>query len=102
MCYAEWGDEINDTIVSLLLTIVSLGLAFGIYKNSRICAIAMVVLVSYLFFRLIYVVRYGGFDRRWDVFEDSLDLYICVGYALLYFTFEGIRGTFAYHKLKNK
>ena len=54
-----------------------------------------------MFMLIICVVAYL-FDFTSEISEDIFGVYIgigCVSFALLYFTFEGIRGTFTYHEL---
>ena len=102
--YATEG-TIDTIIVGLIITVVSFGLSIGIYKkNSRVCAIALFIWIIFWFTLLMSLAREynrGAFND-WDVLDDSLGLLICVSFALLYFTFEGIRGTFTYSKLIKK
>jgi len=80
----------NSAIEFLLssLTDVALiyGLTFGIYKNSRTCAV------------LIFVYTFAKIVLSFNA-ERITGLPI-ISLVFLYFYFQGIRGTFAYHKLK--
>ena len=78
-------------IVVLIITIISFGLTFGIYKKNKICTISMFVCV--IFFVAIEVLIQS------QHLED-LRLFMAVSCGMLYYIFEGIRGTFTYHKLK--
>lgn len=67
-----------------------LGLAFGIYKKSRICA---VLFLAYFVWPGIVLIRLGH--------ADLVDLLTVA--ALFYFGLQGVIGTFAYHRhLKQK
>jgi hypothetical protein len=77
--------------LAFLITAVLFGLPFGVYKRSRFCAIAL--FMSMLCSLLLYIFVSMLLENM------SLGMYIGVGFALAYFTFEGIRGTFTYHKL---
>lgn len=88
-----WGFTISN-LGDVLLVFT---LAFGIYMRNRVCAILMLVyfLVAKVFIWM-----------RLDLITD-LPKGVWVGYLLFtmlfcYFFFEGIRGTFAYHRLERE
>jgi hypothetical protein len=60
------------------------GLAFGIYKKSRTCAVAM--LVYFIISRVLVISETGKLGS------------IVIALAFLYFFVQGVIGTFAYHK----
>jgi serine/threonine-protein kinase len=73
-------------MLSLVDTFIIFSLAYGIYKKSRLCAVLM-----FEYFLLS------------KLFNMSISSHINVGAVLvgsvfLYFLFQGITGTFAYHK----
>jgi serine/threonine-protein kinase len=75
-------------ILSLLDVIFIFSMAYGIYRKSRICAVLM-----FEYFLLS------------KIFNISISTHInsgviMVGSIFLYFMFQGINGTFAYHKCK--
>jgi len=71
---------------SLLDVALVFGLTYGIYRKSRICAI---VLFSYFILSKIYtMVEMGQLGS------------LAISALFLYFLFQGIRGTWAYHKLQ--
>ncbi len=63
------------------------GLTFGIYKKSRICAVLM-----FVYFAISKLIQFssGQFGGAF------------VAVLFLYFYFQGMRGTFTYHKLKQE
>jgi serine/threonine-protein kinase len=63
------------------------GLAFGIYKKSRTCAIMLFAYftISQIFLRI----------------ETGQTSGLFVSIIFIYFFWQGVSGTFAYHKLKN-
>lgn len=61
-----------------------LGLTYGIYKNSRTCAVIM--LIYFLFSKIYMAVTL----KQAPSF---------LAYIFIYFFFQGVRGTFAYHRL---
>jgi hypothetical protein len=75
LSYGAW--ELID--VALLL-----GLTYGIYRNSRVCAVLM--LVYFLAAKLI-MLRNGGQSGG-----------LVLGIVFLYYYARGVMGTFAYHK----
>ncbi len=77
---------------AFLIGVVLFGLPFGVYKRSRFCAIAL--FMSILCSLMLHILVSTTFAIT------SLEkMYIGVGCVLACFTFEGIRGTFTYHKL---
>ncbi len=66
--------------------VLAFGLSFGIYKKSRICAVIMFgyYIASRIFF--------------WEVLKgDPLGLILSI--TFIYFFWQGVQGTFAYHKI---
>jgi asparagine N-glycosylation enzyme membrane subunit Stt3 len=61
------------------------GLTFGIYKKSR--AAAVIMLIYYTISQILFRLEQGTMSG------------IFLTLVFLYFYFQGIRGTFAYHKL---
>ncbi|TRV47309.1 MAG: hypothetical protein EWV53_01420 [Microcystis panniformis Mp_MB_F_20051200_S9] len=61
-------------------------LSFGIYKKSRICAVIM--LGYYIASRIFF----------WEVLKGN-PLVLIVSIAFIYFLWQGVQGTFAYHKI---
>jgi serine/threonine-protein kinase len=64
-----------------------LGLALGIYKKSRTCAVLM--LVYFVISKIILMVEAGKPNG------------IILGLVFIYYYWQGVVGTFAYHKIKN-
>lgn len=77
--FSAW--ELLDVALVLLL-------AFGIYKKSRACAVAM--LAYFVLSKILMMVESGK--------PSGLPLAI----VFIYFFWQGVSGTFAYHKLKNR
>lgn len=71
---------------NLLDVALIFGLAFGIYKKSRVCAVLM--LVYYLASKIFEMVET----------EKATGLVVALFFS--YFFWQGVRGTFAHHKLK--
>ncbi len=67
------------------------GLSFGVYKRSRACAI--VIVVYYLFAKIILIITWSSEDVT------NLIIFTSLAIAFLYFYSQGVRGTFVYHKL---
>lgn len=75
--------------LSFIDSIIIFGMAYGIYKKCRLCAVLMFeyFLLSKLFIMSISLqINLGS---------------IIIGTIFLYFLFQGVRGTFAYHKYSN-
>jgi serine/threonine-protein kinase len=73
------------TVLNLLDVLLMAGLSFGIYKKSRICAVAL--FAYFVASKVIMWVSMGNVA--------GLPLALVFGY----FFYQGIRGTFAYQKL---
>ncbi|MFM7910222.1 MAG: hypothetical protein ACKPA9_35320 [Microcystis sp.] len=75
--------NIPDLFIDVVLTF---GLSFGIYKKSRICAVIMFgyYIASRIFF--------------WEILKGN-PLGLIVSIAFIYFFWQGVQGTFAYHKI---
>lgn len=80
----SWVDYSN-ILGNLVLPIVILGLAFGIYKKSRVCSVVM----------FVFFVGDGIFTLWSDA--DILRLVIAIPFAYMFY--QGILGTFAYRKM---
>ncbi|HEY0505269.1 MAG TPA: hypothetical protein VGD42_17440 [Lysobacter sp.] len=74
------------TAWELLDVALVFGLAFGIYKKSRICAVLM---LGYFVMAKIFIMIEAGAPRG---------LLLAIVFA--YFFFQGAAGTFEYHKLR--
>jgi hypothetical protein len=66
--------------------VLAFGLSFGIYKKSRICAVIM--LGYYIASRIFF----------WETLKGN-PLGLIVSIAFIYFFWQGVQGTFAYHKI---
>jgi serine/threonine-protein kinase len=64
------------------------GLAFGIYRKSRACA---VVMLSYFIISKIILMVESGKPSG-----------VVLSIIFIYYFWQGVSGTFAYHKLKNR
>ncbi len=71
----------------LIDVVLVAGLAFGIYRKSRACAVVM--FVYFLISRILTAVETGHVRR------------LLVGAVFLYFYWQGVVGTFAYHRHVN-
>jgi serine/threonine-protein kinase len=71
---------------NLIDVVLIFGLSFGIFMKSRVCAVAM--FAYFVVSKIIQIA--GGFFNPAGIF-----VAIAFGYAY----FEGIRGTFAYHRV---
>ncbi len=70
---------------SLIDVVTVLGLSFGLYKKSRICAV------------LLFVYFVGSKIILWATMGNVRGVTMAILFG--YFFFQGIRGTFAYHSL---
>jgi hypothetical protein len=77
----------NFTAWVLIDVVLIFGLAYGIYRKNRVCAVIM--FIYFIISKIYMLVTVGGLA--------GLPLAI----LFAYFFFQGIRGTFAYHKLKS-
>lgn len=77
------GQDIRGLVDVFLIS----GLTFGIYKKSRICALAMFV---YFVINKVILISEGNMPTNWGIMW-----VILFGYIF----FQGIRGTFVYHKI---
>lgn len=64
------------------------GLAFGIYKKSRACAVVM--LIYFTISKIVVMVESGKPSG------------VLLSVIFIYYFWQGVSGTFAYHKLKNR
>jgi hypothetical protein len=76
------------TILNLLDVLLMAGLSFGIYKKSRICAVSL-----FVYFAASKVMM-------WVSMRSAAGLPLALVFG--YFFYQGIMGTFAYHKLSNQ
>jgi len=74
-------------VYALILIILDLGLAFGVYKKSRICAVILFVCFT---LNQLYMLSNG--------MSNIVGFIISVAFATCFF--QGIRGTIHYHKNK--
>ena len=65
-----------------------LGLAFGIYKKSRACAVIM--LIYFIYAKIFLTISTGTMTG------------LPVALVFIYFYWQGVAGTFAYHKWKKE
>ena len=106
ICGIGWGLLIlifalpNFVSLDLLAAVVVFGLAFGIYKRSRICAVLMFILWILLVGDRGIALVMGPMENKNLFFVLTL-LIVGIPFVgiLAYFFFQGIRGTFIYHKL---
>ena len=83
----------SDTVV-LYEVIIILLLAFGIYKKSRVCAIAM--LIYFILGKILQFQEYASYG-----IETAPTTYL-VAVVFIYFYFQAVRGTIAFHKINKK
>ncbi len=76
-------------ILSLIDVVFIFGMAYGIYRKSRVCAVLM--FEYFLFSKVFNISASPHFNT--GVFM--------IGIIFLYFMFQGISGTYAYHKCKS-
>jgi len=74
------------TAWQLLDVVLILGLTLGIYKKSRVCAISM---LAYFVASKIMIVSETGRPNG-----------LVTGLIFVYYYWQGVMGTFAYHRLK--
>ena len=73
-------------MLSLIDVVIIFTMAYGIYKKSRLCAVLM---FEYFLLSKIFIMSISS--------QISLGA-IIIGSIFLYFLFQGVRGTFTYHK----
>ena len=78
------GKVLEFSAWNLLDVALIFGLTYGIYKNRRICAVSM--LIYFLFSKIYLAVTL----KQAPSF---------LAYIFIYYFFQGVRGTFAYHRL---
>ncbi len=84
--FASFFGWYGSNLWNLIDVAIVFGLSFGIYKKSRTCALAMFI---YLLINKIMMLSEGTLQSSGFLWA------ILFGYAF----FQGIRGTFAYHKI---
>lgn len=80
-------EQLEISALSYLEALLIAGLAFGVYRKSRTCAI------------LILIVLILGVLSNMILTNSRIILFMGVFYGFFYY--EGIRGTFAYHRAKS-
>ncbi len=65
---------------------LTFGLSFGIYKKSRVCAV--IIFVYFIFSKLVL----------WESLKGN-PIGLIVSIVFVYFFWQGVQGTFAYHKI---
>ena len=87
---------IQPDLIVTIGAVLLYGLSFGIYKRNRVCAIIMIV--------FFIIEKIDLITRRTEEMMGGTGgiVFASVALVILVFFFEGMRGTFAYHKLKNK
>jgi len=90
----------NFALLDLLGAFVIFGLAFGTYKRSRVCAVIMLILWILLVVDRATVLVKGPIESK-NMFWILTLAIVGIPFVgvLSYFFFQGIRGTFFYHKL---
>ena len=83
----------SDPVV-LYDVIIILLLAFGIYKKSRVCAIAM--LIYFILGKIFQFQEYASYGI------DTPPSTYLVAVVFIYFYFQAVRGTIAFHKINNE
>ena len=73
-------------MLSFVDAFIIFGMAYGIYKKSRLCAVLM---FEYFLLSKLFIMSISS--------QISLGA-IIIGSIFLYFLFQGVRGTFHYHK----
>jgi hypothetical protein len=76
------------TILNLLDVLLMVGLSFGIYKKSRTCAV------------LLFAYFVASKVMMWVEMGSAAGLPLALVFG--YFFYQGIMGTFAYHKLSKQ
>jgi hypothetical protein len=106
ICGIGWGLLIlifalpNFVSLDLLGSFVIFGLAFGTYKRSRVCAVIMFILWILLVVDRGVALVIGPIESK-NLFLILTLAIVGIPFVgvLAYFFFQGIRGTFIYHKL---
>ena len=83
----------SDPVV-LYDVIIMLLLAFGIYKKSRVCAIAM--LIYFIIGKIFQFQEYASYGI------DTPPSTYLVAVVFIYFYFQAVRGTIAFHKINKE
>ncbi|MEJ2354306.1 MAG: hypothetical protein P8Y62_00125 [candidate division WOR-3 bacterium] len=83
--YIQDTVPINANLGLVLDALIVFGLAFGIYKKSRICAVIMFV-------------YFLNSQFRFTINSRTISN-IPLALVFLFYFYQGIRGTFSYHKL---
>lgn len=83
----------SDPVV-LYDVIIILLLAFGIYKKSRVCAIAM--FIYFILGKIIQFQEYASYGI------DTPPSTYLVAAVFIYFYFQAVRGTIAFHKINKE
>lgn len=75
-------------------------LTYGIYKRSRACTVAQFIGYLMVFVMALIALRREGINDNLSSFMKTIGvIQLIIFLVSLYFVFEGIRGTFVYHKL---
>lgn len=91
--YWFYKEQVIGTIDLVITSAIYAGLAYGIYRKSRICAVAVLVLYLAL----------TGFDMiAAGVSAVGGLLGLGVKIFIVYCLYRGVRGTVAYHRFKNQ
>ena len=83
----------SDPVV-LYDVIIMLLLAFGVYKKSRVCAIAM--FIYFILGKIFQFQEYASYGI------DTPPSTYLVAVVFIYFYFQAFRGTIAFHKINKK
>ena len=75
-------------------------LTYGIYKRSRACTVTQFIGYLMVFVMALIALRREGINDNLSSFMETIGvIQLIIFLVSLYFVFEGIRGTFVYHKL---
>lgn len=88
------GGFLGITRWGLIDAFLAFGLSFGIYKKSRVCSILL--FSNLIFSRILY---WTEIRQRIPQVVPQVQIEILWILIFGYFLFQGIRGTFAYHKI---
>jgi hypothetical protein len=106
ICGVGWGSLVlifsfpNITLLDLAGAFIIFGLAFGVYKRIRVCAIITFILWILLVIDRVLVLVKGPIESE-NLFSMVILMIVGIPFVgvLSYFFFQGIRGTFVYHKM---
>jgi hypothetical protein len=106
ICGIGWGLLVlifsfpNVTLFDLLGAFIIFGLAFGVYKKNKVCAMIIFILWILLVIDRGLVLVKGPIESE-NLFLMLILIIVGIPFvgALSYFFLQGIRGTFVYHRM---